>query len=171
MCSRLRYLLGLSEIRITNLTNSLGHLSCLSPEVPCGFASDAECSHRCAPVSSRASHRTATMVNRLSCLNTWLAHSGYPLRDGTSRSLPDRYGTCAMHRPDLPAWVVGVTAQGTVSPTRRDHHFGRRRVNPNGTATSRRAFSANHPHLHTPGAATAWASWLFAVADRYIMYR
>jgi len=24
---------------------------------------------------------------------------------------------------------------------------------------------ANHPHLHTPGAATAWASCLFAVDD------
>lgn len=31
--------------------------------------------------------------------------------------------------------------------------------------------SANHPVIHTPPAATSWASCLFAVACRYIMYR
>ncbi|EDX2767699.1 hypothetical protein B1086_003944 [Salmonella enterica subsp. enterica serovar Arechavaleta] len=29
---------------------------------------------------------------------------------------------------------------------------------------------ANHPVIHTPPAATSWASCLFAVSYRYIMY-
>ncbi|EGT4253061.1 hypothetical protein D8W73_03050 [Citrobacter amalonaticus] len=36
---------------------------------------------------------------------------------------------------------------------------------------SRRYRSANHPVIHTPPAATSWASCLFAVACGYIMYR
>ncbi|EAP1058234.1 hypothetical protein GUN64_005166 [Salmonella enterica] len=35
---------------------------------------------------------------------------------------------------------------------------------------SRRHLLANHPVIHTPPAATSWASCLFAVSYRYIMY-
>ncbi|EBW1606855.1 hypothetical protein CB591_14955 [Salmonella enterica subsp. enterica serovar Livingstone] len=35
---------------------------------------------------------------------------------------------------------------------------------------SRRHLSANHPVIHTPPAATSWASCLFVVSLGYIMY-
>ncbi|HBW8414108.1 TPA: hypothetical protein MFM99_005015 [Klebsiella pneumoniae] len=38
-------------------------------------------------------------------------------------------------------------------------------------STGRFFISANHPPLHMPVAATSWASCLFAVSFRYIMYR